>query len=905
VWKVGSLLYTIIIYPLELLIEFIFTVFTKGFSNIGIAIAGISIAINMLTLPLYIMADNMQKEERNTRIRLKPGIDKIKAVFKGDEQYMMLSTFYRQNHYHPAYALRSSLSLIIQVPFFIAAYNFLMHLELLQGLSFFFITDLGKADGLLTIGSLSLNLLPILMTLINITAGAIYSKGFPLRDKLQIYLMAGLFLVLLYTSPAGLVFYWTLNNLFSLGKNLFYKFKHPLTVLYALMVAGVVAGSAVIIATNRGITPVKIGILVVGSLFVIAIPLLLKLGNWVYEYFLSSFSDQKKKRTTLFVLSSIMLWLLCGLIIPSNLIASSPIEFSNTGSVGNPLGYLVETLAVFFGIWCVLPISLYAMFGKKVKTILAFLFVSLSLTALLNNFVFVGDFGTITALLQFQSASMLEPSLVMTLLSLLGFVLCFVGCAFLLKIKRVSFLNSLLTILVIGSLVGGVYTSITINRAYRDHQKNLMALGRDSSADNDLKSFYHLSPEGKNVVVLFLDRAISSYFPLIMEQFPEIEQQYGGFTYYPNTVSFGGHTVTGMPPIFGGYEYTPDAINKRSSEKLVTKHNESMLVLPRLFLDADYSVTVTDPPFSNYKWAGDLSPFAPYPEIRVDSLSKAYTVHYKKEHKEDFEETEMSVLIKKVLPLFSFMKISLPIFRPILYDDGDYAMVNYGAKNIDLFLHAYTQLYYLNELVDYNGTGNTYTFIANDTTHDPILLQTPGYKPMSKVDTPSSPFATSQVSEFDIASYHINVAALQRVGLWLEKLQQDGMYDNTRVIIVADHGYNLYTPVFSQFKNPGYYSNYHPLLLVKDFDAQGPIREEHEFTTLADVPLLVLQDLDVSTINPFTGKDLYSSMDKEVVNVYETHFEPSNKTTFDFQYDKSYSVSDDIFVESNWRPVQQ
>ena len=901
----GSLLYTVIFYPLELLIEFIFTVFTRGFSNIGIAIAGISIAINMLTLPLYILADNMQKEERNIRVRLKPGIDKIKAVFKGDEQYMMLSTFYKQNHYHPAYALRSSLSLIIQVPFFIAAYNFLMHLELLQGLSFFFIPDLGKPDGLLTIGSLSLNLLPILMTVINITAGAIYSKGFPLRDKMQIYLMATLFLVLLYTSPAGLVFYWTLNNLFSLGKNIFYKFKHPLQVLYLLMVAGVIAGSAAIITLNKGIAPVKIGILVVTSLLVLSIPLLLKVGNAFYGYFLDSFSEQKKDRTTLFILSCFLLWLVSGFIIPTNLIASSPIEFSNTGSVGNPLGYLIETIAVFFGIWCVLPISLYAMFGKKIQTILSFLFVGISLTALLNTFVFVGDYGTITALLQFQASSVLEPSILMSFLSLLGMVFCFIGSAFLIKSKRVSFLHSLLTILVVGSLVGGIYTSITSNSAYRDHQENLASLGRDSAADGDLKSFYHLSREGKNVVVLFLDRAINSYFPIIMEQFPEMEKQYAGFTYYPNTVSFGGHTVTGAPPIFGGYEYTPDAMNERSSEKLVTKHNESMLVLPKLFLDAEYSVTVTDPPFSNYKWAGDLTPFETYPKMQVDSLSGAYTVHYKKDHSEDFDGTEMSGVIKKFLPLFSFMKIAMPVVRPILYDDGEYVMVAQKSKNIDLFLHSYAQLYYMDKLVDYEGSGNTYTFLGNNTTHDPILLQAPEYKPMSTVTDTSSPFSVLGLSDYTVASYHINVAALQQVGIWLEKLQQDGMYDNTRIIIVADHGYNLYSPVFSQFENSGYYASYHPLLLVKDFNAQGFVKEDRQFMTLADVPLLVLEDLDVSTVNPFTGKDLYSSVDKEVVHVYETPFEPSNKTTFDFQYDKSYTVSDDVAIESNWRPIQQ
>lgn len=65
------------------------------------------------------------------------------------------------------------------------------------------------------------------MTLINVISSAIYLKGFPLKTKIQLYGMALFFLVFLYTSPSGLVFYWTLNNLFSLGKTLFYKIKKP------------------------------------------------------------------------------------------------------------------------------------------------------------------------------------------------------------------------------------------------------------------------------------------------------------------------------------------------------------------------------------------------------------------------------------------------------------------------------------------------------------------------------------------------------------------------------------------------------------------------------------------------------------------------------------------------------
>ena len=173
-----TFLYTIIIYPLIQLIEFAFMLFYNVFKNEGISVIGVSLAVSIGTLPLYIVAEHWQQVQRDIEKKLDPGIKRIKSVFKGDEQYRILSTFYRQNHYHPLMALRSSFGLLIQVPFFIAAYSFLSNLPVLQGQPFFFIHDMGPQDALFHIGNFPVNVLPIAMTLINWVAGAIYTKGF-------------------------------------------------------------------------------------------------------------------------------------------------------------------------------------------------------------------------------------------------------------------------------------------------------------------------------------------------------------------------------------------------------------------------------------------------------------------------------------------------------------------------------------------------------------------------------------------------------------------------------------------------------------------------------------------------------------------------------------------------------
>ena len=279
-----DVLYTVILYPLVQVIEIAFMLFDKLFGNTGIAIMGVSFVVTVLCLPLYIVAEKWQQLERDTQRRLKPGVDRIKAAFKGDEQYMILSTYYRQNHYHPMMALRSSFGLLIQVPFFMAAYSCLSSLPALQGQSFLFIRDMGAPDALFSVGGFAVNVLPIAMTVINIVAGMIYTKGFPFKEKAQVYGMALLFLVLLYNSPAGLVLYWTMNNVFSLVKNIFYKLKHPVWVLYILMCAGIILADIYILFIYGGSASMtKRLAAVVPFTCLVFVPYLVRGVNWLLD----------------------------------------------------------------------------------------------------------------------------------------------------------------------------------------------------------------------------------------------------------------------------------------------------------------------------------------------------------------------------------------------------------------------------------------------------------------------------------------------------------------------------------------------------------------------------------------------------------------------------------------------
>ena len=221
-----DILYNITIYPIEFIIEIVFYLFNNVFkSGYATSLFFLSLIINFVSLPLYNIAESWQTKERAIQEKMKPMIDNIKAVYKGDQRYLLIRACQRINGYKTIYAFRGTLGLLIQIPFFLAAYNFIHNLSGLQLGSFLFIKDFSKPDAAINIGNITINILPFVMTLFSLLAGLIYSKKLRFKESLPLYIVSLIFLVLLYNSPSGLVFYWTLNCLFSLIKNIFIEYK--------------------------------------------------------------------------------------------------------------------------------------------------------------------------------------------------------------------------------------------------------------------------------------------------------------------------------------------------------------------------------------------------------------------------------------------------------------------------------------------------------------------------------------------------------------------------------------------------------------------------------------------------------------------------------------------------------
>ncbi len=900
-----SILETVLIGPLKLIFEIIFDYANRFVGHPGLAIIFLSLMMNILVLPLYRRADAMQEETRDREAKLRDGVAHIKKTFSGDERMMILQTYYRQNHYKPTDALNGSVSLLLEIPFFLAAYQFLSHVEILNGVSFGPIRDLGAPDGLLVIGGVAINLLPILMTLINAISSALYLKGFPLKTKIQLYAMALFFLVFLYTSPACLVFYWTLNNVFSLVKTIFYKLKNPQKILRWLTAA---IGAALVVfgvffyrteSLKRKIVLVFLGILL---LLPFAIPHLKKILPAREK------KSEAQPNRKLFLLGSVFLTVLVGLLIPSVFIAASPQEYVDVTYFHNPLWYLVSSLCMAAGTFLVWMRVFYWLASARGKVIFDRLIWALCGVMLVNYMFFGTNLGILSSVLQYEngvSFSWWQQVLNFLVLAAVAAVLIFCVC----KWKRVVIPVLIAAILALSGM--SAVNFVTIN-----HSVQQIALQQEGDHRDP---HFGLSKTGQNVVVIMLDRALGETVPYIFREKPELKEQFSGFTYYKNTISFGGFTNFGSPALFGGYEYTPIEMNKRKNESLVSKHNEALKMMPALFAKNGYQVTVCDPAYANYRWVPDLSIYDEIPGVNAYITNGMFSDPARKE----------AAIQSNYRNFFCFsMMKSMPLFMQVsIYDAGRYHQMqttdfaaNQTREGMSLsngmnttFTNPYNVLVHLPNLTKVtDDPANTFLLLTNDSTHEPMLLQEPDYVPAEHVDNAQYDAENAGrfvvdgrelkvENDYQMIHYHANMAALIQLGNWFDSLRANGVYDNTRIILVADHGQSLGQISELIADNGIDKGHYFPLFMVKDFDSEG-FTTSDDFMTNADVPTLAVKDLIPNPKNPFTGKPINSdekfAHDQFIIVSNEWKVEKNNGNAY--LPSKWASVHDNLWDKNNW-----
>lgn len=137
---------------------------------------------------------------------------------------------YRKEHINP---MGGCLPLLLQLPIFYGLYTLLSSMVELRNQSFLWIKDLSLPDTVATIrtaipmlgykigtqGFTDINVLPFVMTATTLLQSKLTSGGQSAQQgKMMTYLFPIMFFFIFWNMPSGLVLYWTIQNILTIGQ---------------------------------------------------------------------------------------------------------------------------------------------------------------------------------------------------------------------------------------------------------------------------------------------------------------------------------------------------------------------------------------------------------------------------------------------------------------------------------------------------------------------------------------------------------------------------------------------------------------------------------------------------------------------------------------------------------------
>lgn len=185
--------------------------------NYGVAIILVSAITKLAFYPLTRSSFKSMAEMQ----RIQPMLKQLQVKLKDNPEKLNKETMalFKEHKVNP---VGGCLPMVVQMPVFVALYGVFSSAVQLRDAPFvWWIQDLSSPDVVATIGTFAVHMLPVLMTVTSIIQ-AMMTPTDP-RQRSMTYMMPIMMLFLFYPLPAGLVLYWTINNIMTIAQQYMMK----------------------------------------------------------------------------------------------------------------------------------------------------------------------------------------------------------------------------------------------------------------------------------------------------------------------------------------------------------------------------------------------------------------------------------------------------------------------------------------------------------------------------------------------------------------------------------------------------------------------------------------------------------------------------------------------------------
>ena len=483
----------------------------------------------------------------------------------------------------------------------------------------------------------------------------------------------------------------------------------------------------------------------------------------------------------------------------------------------------------------------------------------------------------------------------------IGFVMMVLVFIILIKLRLIYL--KILKVIIFSCVVLAFISLVAIIQSWTTEQKAHNVASADSQASSNIpaytQSLLSFSKEQPNILVLVLDAFTGSHMELLLGMYPHLAEELDGFVYFDNTLSGAGFTHLTTPTLIGGEYYTTYNLLKRGvSPQVVDAQSfyagdEAFGTMAKAFADNGYQVDLHN-----------ISPSKLTTEdidnelVTISSSERGEYSSYFLEQNPNLSE-ELELKVKNTLPIADLANIGLFKFssfrtRGWLYPEAWRFGSNLSIEHFRREVVKSSAYLSFPQLSNANATKPTFKYIKTLITHSPWRLDIDTCLPTFSDTTILPNRYKKYVYDKTYYTYMNNeLCALKTLTKWIHFLKENGIYDNTQLFVVSDHG-AWYT--FKQMEqNYGIRigHNFNPLVMIKDFKKHGHIQADSRLVANYDIATVFCENIPGACKN--VGANVL------------THYQNNREIPFvHLQSGKildSYLIREDAYNPKNWREI--
>lgn len=331
------------------------------------------------------------------------------------------------------------------------------------------------------------------------------------------------------------------------------------------------------------------------------------------------------------------------------------------------------------------------------------------------------------------------------------------------------------------------------------------------------KTLLRFSASQPNIVLFVPDAAAGYVVPQLMEE-NDRAARFDGFVNYRNTVSVGSYTMSSLAALIGGDRYFPDRINERNDQTLSAHIKEAYNWLADTLRQHDYETTFVNPSFikcADIDHAGrcvESSKFKQGLESRSDI-----------EPLEVFDE-------KSVLYFAAFKALPFSLKSALYTSEGWKNALDSDMQLAASVNQRFFEFLFLRALPRMSA-------IDEQDRSQFIHLWSPQLIAPFNLNEGCEPLAAGRDQLYsNDARTDSTRCLLDALSGWFDWMKANGVYDNTKIIIAADHGSDDYGQRW-------HVGAANPMLMVKDFRRRGRLETSGIVLQNSDVAALICSAL--------------------------------------------------------------